>query len=171
MEDGLRRSKRLGTVDKLTTKASARKEADKLLGGINERKAGLTMAGLCDCFNLECKNGDYLRPHSIQTYKSFAKRIRIELGGRAAQIAITLRAKPHSLDSRHSLFDEATQARALRDSMLIGFLDVTEAPQTFGVGQLRKEVCNARVGTHAKGAIDFARCLRKSTGRFHPCTA
>jgi hypothetical protein len=80
MEDGVRRSKRLGTVDKFTTTASARKEADKLLMEINERTAGLTMAGLCDRFNLECKRGGYLRPQSIQTYKSFAKRVRIELG-------------------------------------------------------------------------------------------
>jgi hypothetical protein len=103
MEDGLRRSKRLGTVDKLTTKASARKEADKLLGGINERKAGLTMAGLCDCFNLECKNGDYLRPHSIQTYKSFAKRIRIELGG-------ARRADRHHFASEAALIRQSPQS-------------------------------------------------------------
>ena len=62
MDDGIQKSIPIGTTVKFKTKASARKEADKLLMEINERTAGLTMAGLCDRFNLECKKGGYLRP-------------------------------------------------------------------------------------------------------------
>jgi hypothetical protein len=80
MDDGIQKSLPIGTTVKFKTKASARKEADKLLTAINERTAGVTMAGLCDRFNLECEKGGYLRPHSVQTYKSFAKRVRIDLG-------------------------------------------------------------------------------------------
>jgi integrase len=38
------------------------------------------VSGLCDRFDLECENGGHLRPNSIETYKSFAKRVRTELG-------------------------------------------------------------------------------------------
>jgi hypothetical protein len=70
MEDGVRKSKRLGTVDKLTTKAAARKEADELVAEINERIAGIRVAGLCDRYLAEKlpKRGS-----TSSTYRSFGR--------------------------------------------------------------------------------------------------
>lgn len=83
MDGEVQRSEILGTLDKFKTKAAARKEADKKLFEINERLAGVKVFGLCDRFTLECDKGTTgLRPHSISTYKSFAKRVRIDLGER-----------------------------------------------------------------------------------------
>ena len=55
----------IGTVDKLTTKAAARKEADKRLLEINERIAGIRVAGLCDRDRVDVLNqaADGLKGH------------------------------------------------------------------------------------------------------------
>lgn len=80
-ENGSYRSMELGTVDKFKTKGAARKEADRKLLEINERLAGIKVSGLCDRFTLECDKGKFqIRPNSIATYKSFAKRVRLDLG-------------------------------------------------------------------------------------------
>jgi hypothetical protein len=80
-ENGGYRSMEIGTVDKFRTKGAARKEADKKLIEINERLAGIKVSGLCDRFTLECdKETSELRVQSVATYKSFAKRVRLDLG-------------------------------------------------------------------------------------------
>lgn len=58
------------------TKAAAQKEASKSLSEINERLAGISVAGLCDRFLLEGMKD--IRPHSQATYRSFLKRVRME---------------------------------------------------------------------------------------------
>lgn len=81
MDGEVQRFKILGTVDKFTSKAVARKEAAQRLKEINERLAGITVAGLCDRFKRECEKEDSeLRPHSIATYKSFLRRVRDQWG-------------------------------------------------------------------------------------------
>jgi hypothetical protein len=80
MDEGVQKSIPIGTIVKFKTKAVARKEADKLRAEINERLSGLTVSRLCDRFKIECEKGGYLRPHSIEIYKSFAKQVRTELG-------------------------------------------------------------------------------------------
>lgn len=80
LDENVQKSIPIGTVVKFKTKAAARKEADKLRAEINERLSGLTVSGLCDRFKIECEKGGNLRPHSIETYKSFAKRVRAESG-------------------------------------------------------------------------------------------
>jgi integrase len=81
MDRGVQRSAILGTVDKFTTKAAARKEADERRKEINERLAGIRVSGLCDRFKRECEKEDgERRPHSIATYKSFLRRVRDEWG-------------------------------------------------------------------------------------------
>jgi integrase len=81
MDGEIQRSEILGTVDKFKTKAAARKEADKKLEEINERLAGVTLAGLCDRFKLQGEKQNLgLRPDTFTTYKSFLRRVRAELG-------------------------------------------------------------------------------------------
>jgi len=50
MDGEIQRFEILGTVKKFTSKAAARKEASQRLKEINERLAGITVAGLCDRF-------------------------------------------------------------------------------------------------------------------------
>ena len=81
MDGEIQRFEILGTVKKFTSKAAARKEASQRLKEINERLAGITVAGLCDRFKHECeKDNSELRPHSIATYKSFLRRGRDKWG-------------------------------------------------------------------------------------------
>jgi integrase len=81
MDGEVQRSEILGTVEKFKTKGAARKEANRKLLEINERLTGIKVSGLCDRFTLACdKETVGLRPHSIATYKSFAKRVRADLG-------------------------------------------------------------------------------------------
>jgi hypothetical protein len=75
------RAHQLGTLDKFKTKGAARKEADRKLLEINERIAGIKVSGLGDRLKLEWEKANVeLRPHSIETYKSFLKRVRAEWG-------------------------------------------------------------------------------------------
>lgn len=81
MEDGVHKSKILGTVQKLRTKSAARKEADKLLLQINERIAGVRVSGLCDRFEKEIlEPKEEVRNDTAGTYKSFLKRVRAHWG-------------------------------------------------------------------------------------------
>jgi len=80
MDDGVQKSDILGTVEKFKTKAAARKEADKQLGEINERLAGVTVAGLCNRLKLEWQNPKDIRPKTAQTYLGFMKRLRADWG-------------------------------------------------------------------------------------------
>src|SRR5271154_6257021 len=80
MDDGVQKSDILGTVEKFKTKAAARKEADKQLGEINERLAGVTVAGLCNRLKLEWQNPKDIRPKTAQTYLGFMKRLRADRG-------------------------------------------------------------------------------------------
>jgi hypothetical protein len=56
MDGEIQRSEILGTVHEFETKASARKEAADRLKKINERSAGITIAGLCDRLKLEWRS-------------------------------------------------------------------------------------------------------------------
>jgi integrase len=81
MEDGVQKAEHLGTIHQFKTKAAARKEADRRRTEINERIDGIMVSGLCDRLKLEWEKAGELRPHSIDTYKSFLKRVRLEWGG------------------------------------------------------------------------------------------
>lgn len=78
MDDGVQKSKILGTVDKFRTKAAARKEADKMLVQINERIAGIRVSGLCDRYEKDALKE--VRNDTSGTYKSFLKRVRDDWG-------------------------------------------------------------------------------------------
>src|ERR1700751_5253219 len=81
MDGEVQRSEILGSVDKFTSKAAARKEADKKLAEINERAGGIKVSGLCYRLKRECEKEDVeLRPHSVATYKSFLRRVRNHWG-------------------------------------------------------------------------------------------
>lgn len=73
MEDGKQKSKILGTVQKFRTKASAQKEAAKIILEINERLAGVRVSGLCDRFE---KDGMPGRHSTSGPYLSHLKRVR-----------------------------------------------------------------------------------------------
>jgi hypothetical protein len=74
-------TKEIGTFDKFRTKGAARKEADRQFLAINERLAAIKLSGICDRFNLDCdQETSELRVQSVATYKSFAKRVRLDLG-------------------------------------------------------------------------------------------
>ena len=78
--DGIQKAERIGTVEKFRTKAAAQKEAAKSLEEINSRLAGITIAGLCDRFELEAM--DDIRSKTADTYCGFLKRVRADLGTR-----------------------------------------------------------------------------------------
>lgn len=73
MEDGVQRSRILGTVQKFRTKAAAQKEAAKHIEEINERLAGIRVSGLCDRFQTDGLPG---RLSSSGPYLSHLKRVR-----------------------------------------------------------------------------------------------
>lgn len=77
MEDGVQKSKILGTVQKFRTKASAQKEAAKVILEINERLAGIRVSGLCDRFE---KASMEMRSRTMSTYLGFLKRVRADFG-------------------------------------------------------------------------------------------
>lgn len=77
MEDGIQRSKILGTVQKFRTKAAAQKEAAKHLEEINERLAGLTVSALCDRYKQEAMPR---RASTSNPYRSYLKRVRAQWG-------------------------------------------------------------------------------------------
>jgi hypothetical protein len=58
----------------------ARKEAADRLKKINERSAGITIAGLCDRFKLEWEKPKDIRPKAAKTYLGFMKRLRADWG-------------------------------------------------------------------------------------------
>jgi integrase len=80
MDGDIQRSEILGTIQEFETKAAARKKAAERLKEINERKAGITVAGLCDRLNLDFENPKYIRPKTAQTYLGFLKRLRADWG-------------------------------------------------------------------------------------------
>jgi len=75
--EGIHRSERIGTVDQYRTKAAAEKQAAKFLKEINERIAGIRVAGLCDRYE---KDGMDVRKHTASSYRSFLKRVRADWG-------------------------------------------------------------------------------------------
>jgi integrase len=80
MDGDVQRSAVLGTVDRFKSKAAARKEAAERFPEINERLAGITIAGLCDQYKRELEKDPDRRPHSVATYKSFLRRVRDKWG-------------------------------------------------------------------------------------------
>ncbi len=79
-EDGEQKAEIIGTIREFRTKAAARKEADKRRSEINERIDSIMISGLCDRLKLEWGKAGELRPNSIEVYKSFLKRVRLEWG-------------------------------------------------------------------------------------------
>jgi hypothetical protein len=80
MDGEIQRSEILGTVHEFETKASARKEAADRLKKINERSAGITIAGLCDHLKLEWEKPKDIRPKAAKTYLGFMKGLRADWG-------------------------------------------------------------------------------------------
>lgn len=86
--DGRQVPKRIGTVEKYPTKASAEKAAGKLRKGINERREAVFVSDLLDKFEKEIKPPEdenataepTVRVVTADSYKSHIKRIREEWG-------------------------------------------------------------------------------------------
>ena len=80
MDGDVQRSEKIGTVHEFETKAAARKKAAERLKEINERSAGITVAGLCDRLKLEWEKPKDIRPKTAKTYLGFMKRLRADWG-------------------------------------------------------------------------------------------
>jgi integrase len=77
MDNGVRRSRRLGTVDNLKTKAAAERHAAKLLEEINDQVTCIKVSGLCDRYFVDEMPA---RESTSSAYRSYLKRFKAEWG-------------------------------------------------------------------------------------------